>query len=583
MKLQPSLLAFATLMALTHPFVEAAAPRDTKNGETRVRQVLELETHSERVSVDRRQELQADLKQDSATSSTRWQAGYVRIGESWRPAEESVATSALMDEYQAQRVSAPKSAEGQMQLANWCRAQKLPEQERAHLAQVMALAGPDLDPTAICQRMGYRQVGGRWASLSDLQEMQRQSRKKQDQLRSWQPKVDRITKNWAANPKQHKLAQDELNLINDPAAVPSLVALALANPLLGESICRQLKTIETFEASQGLATIAVAAETLSLREFAAESLEGRRMDDFVPLLLSGMRTPFQSRTANTAAPMPRLVFREESDRYLAYDVQLIPRITYINIRGTGRRGTALTESAKTTLARALDDVDHELEVRMEQDNDYAEKYNSRVATLLSLLTGQAECQDPRFWWAWWHVYTGTVPPPKRCEVCKTKVVLPPTAMYRFSHSCLVAGTPVQTDRGQVAIEQIQVGDRVLAKNVNTGEIAYKPVLHTTERDPVTVHKLVIGGGTIVASAGHNFWVSGRGWTKTHELKVGQPMHTATGMARLESNEIEERPAAVYNLIVADFHSYFIGPSLVFSHDVEQPELTNAKAPGLDLD
>ena len=160
MKLQPSLLAFATLMALFHPSVDAAAPRDTKNGDTRVRQVLELETHTKTVSVDRRQELQSDLQQDSATSSTRWQAGYVRIGEGWHPVEEAVATLALLDEYQAQRTSAPKTAEGQMQLANWCRAQKLPEQERAHLAQVMALAGPDLDPTAICQRMGYRQAGG---------------------------------------------------------------------------------------------------------------------------------------------------------------------------------------------------------------------------------------------------------------------------------------------------------------------------------------------------------------------------------------------------------------------------------------
>ncbi|MBS0204122.1 MAG: Hint domain-containing protein [Planctomycetes bacterium] len=584
MKHLTGLLVLSTFLTFRCPPVGAASPHDAKDGETRIRQVLQSETQRGATSVDRRQELQADIKRDSSVSSLWWQAGFVKVGEQWMPVEESVPSSALLDEYRAQRALAPKTPAGQMHLANWCRSQKLPEQERAHLSQVLVLSGMDLDPSAVCQRMGYRQVGNRWASLSEIQEMQRLSRKKQDQLRVWQPRVERIARNWNANPKQHKQAQEELGAIKDPAAIPALVDLALANPSLCESICRHLKTINTFAASQGLATIAIVAETPHLRRIAIECLEGRRLDEFVPMLLNGMRTFYQSATANADAPTPRLVFREESDRYVTYDVRLIPTfIQVVIVRSTVQWRNSITASDRTTIARGIDDIDHELQLRMDQDNDVTEKYNTRVVSLLSQLTGQAECQDPRYWWAWWNVYTGTVPPPKRYEVCKSAVALPPITMYQFVHSCLVAGTPVQTDRGQVAIEQIQVGDRVLAKNVNTGEMAYKPVLHTTVREPVTVHRLVVGGQPIVASAGHNFWVSGQGWTRTHELKAGQPLHTATGMVRLESNEIEAKRASVYNLIVADFHSYFIGPSLIFSHDVLQPELTNAKVPGLDMD
>jgi hypothetical protein len=62
----------------------------------------------------------------------------------------------------------------------------------------------------------------------------------------------------------------------------------------------------------------------------------------------------------------------------------------------------------------------------------------------------------------------------------------------------------------MAIEKIAAGDCVLAKNIATGELAYKPVVHTTVRKPVPVRRFVVNGQGIVASAGHNFWVSDSG-------------------------------------------------------------------------
>ena len=45
----------------------------------------------------------------------------------------------------------------------------------------------------------------------------------------------------------------------------------------------------------------------------------------------------------------------------------------------------------------------------------------------------------------------------------------------------MAGTPVWTNGGFVAVEKIRTGDMVLAQNPETGELAYKPVLRTTTR------------------------------------------------------------------------------------------------------
>jgi hypothetical protein len=39
-------------------------------------------------------------------------------------------------------------------------------------------------------------------------------------------------------------------------------------------------------------------------------------------------------------------------------------------------------------------------------------------------------------------------------------------------------------------------------------------------------------------------------------------------------------ATVYNLVVADFHTYFVGQTKLLSHDVTPREPTLARVPGL---
>jgi hypothetical protein len=131
----------------------------------------------------------------------------------------------------------------------------------------------------------------------------------------------------------------------------------------------------------------------------------------------------------------------------------------------------------------------------------------------------------------------------------------------------------------VPIEQINVGDRVLSQDAETGELAYKPVLRTTVREPVKLLKIEFGGESIKCSGGHPFWVCGDGWVKARDLAPGKPFHGVTGTVEIGS--LGSAPAEqIYNLIVADFHSYFVGKARILSHDITIRKPTNVVVPGL---
>ncbi|SFH56832.1 intein N-terminal splicing region [Pseudobutyrivibrio sp. OR37] len=135
--------------------------------------------------------------------------------------------------------------------------------------------------------------------------------------------------------------------------------------------------------------------------------------------------------------------------------------------------------------------------------------------------------------------------------------------------CFVAGTLVCTIDGEVPIEDIEVGDYVLAENPETGEIDYKPVLETYEHDTYDVVYLTIDGEEFTTTEGHPFYVEGRGFVKAAELRYSDNLLDSEGKhLHLEYKEIVhlEEPVTVYNFAVEDYHTYFIGENKVFVHN-----------------
>ena len=117
------------------------------------------------------------------------------------------------------------------------------------------------------------------------------------------------------------------------------------------------------------------------------------------------------------------------------------------------------------------------------------------------------------------------------------------------------------------IDQVCVGELVLSRNVDTGETTYKPVLARTLRPRLPMRKLDVGDETVLATPGHPFFSRGR-WVTARDLGKESSLATEDeGTLRLAGNNAADEVMQAYNLVVADFGTYFVGKNRVLVHDV----------------
>ena len=140
----------------------------------------------------------------------------------------------------------------------------------------------------------------------------------------------------------------------------------------------------------------------------------------------------------------------------------------------------------------------------------------------------------------------------------------------FNPTCFTGDTEVYTSDGLVCIEEISVGDEVLAYDYETGETELKEVLNVwvKETDEI-LHVSTSDGETIDTTTNHPFYVEYKGWVAAGDLDVGDILYTADG-DEVEVTDIEleklAEPILVYNLEVEDFHTYFVGEYGVLVHN-----------------
>jgi hypothetical protein len=229
------------------------------------------------------------------------------------------------------------------------------------------------------------------------------------------------------------------------------------------------------------------------------------------------------------------------------------------------------------------------QAKVELANSQIDAQNTRVYDVLETATGESRPREATSWWTWWQEYNQRYwPKPTRtfyeastqtytAQINTTER----TTGSTWHHSCFLAGTPVRTETGSRAIETIKLGDRVLAQDAETGELAYKVVLKTTVRPPTTMVRLTLGEDQLVTTISHPFWVVGKGWTLARELKTGDLAHTLGGAVRIDQIEPVADDKA-YNLVVDEFNTYFVGVQGVLVHDSAFRKPTQAVVPGLTL-
>jgi hypothetical protein len=133
-----------------------------------------------------------------------------------------------------------------------------------------------------------------------------------------------------------------------------------------------------------------------------------------------------------------------------------------------------------------------------------------------------------------------------------------------------------------AIENVKEGDLVLSRDEETGKVEGKKVLSTSAvRSSETVVLRLSDGGTIEATLEHPFYVKGKGFVPAKSLGIGTEIVIRAGDGKIDAKGVKKSSSRfssgtsvlrvvgtsrrqhledvpVYNFIVEDFHTYFVG-------------------------
>jgi RHS repeat-associated protein len=149
----------------------------------------------------------------------------------------------------------------------------------------------------------------------------------------------------------------------------------------------------------------------------------------------------------------------------------------------------------------------------------------------------------------------------------------------------VPGTAVvMADGTSQPIENVALGDQVLATDPETGETSAEDVVATiTGTGEKVLVDITVDAGTdlpgdgaalVTATAGHPFWVPGLdAWLPVIDLRPGLQLETSSGAtAQVVAVQQRSQPGTVYNLTVANLHTFYVraGAGDILTHNCAAP-------------
>lgn len=556
--------------------------RELERAEELVQMALQAEARGDVEA--RRDHLAEALRVAPDMPAAHWHNGEARVAGRWlsiEAAANDLPSLRARDEYRQLCQQTTRSEADQLRLAQWCEDHGWREQQRMHL--LGALAANRKSGEAI-KKLGLARFRRQLVTGDQKQALQEQAKANEEMLRHWKPRVRQLVRAIGSrDAAKQAAALDQIRSISDPLAIPALESISLAGPAeAGLAVIDALAAMPGQAATDSLLKHAVFVQRPEARTAAAEALRARSLFSYVPAAMAALRPPVEVQFEQfylDGMLKHRLSLYQEGfamDGDYTSENQATEHTTLsINPRTeTVRVATQVVPDS--TLLRDLAHAE-----RAQQENAARAVINERVSELLSVTTGNSLAETPAQWWSWWYDYNDLYVPPKEVSYASDyRYSAPPSFNVRITYSsCFVEGTKVWTATGPAAIEKIQGGDRVLAQDPDTGELAYKPVIGTTIRPPHRTLKLQLGDTVIQATPGHPFWVSGIGWQMAKELKAGQWLHSTAGPVKLET-VAESEDAQCYNLVVMDFGTYFVSDRRVLVHDNNVRQITSATVPGL---
>jgi hypothetical protein len=588
-------------------------------------------------SVDRRKS--NDVFSDNFSA---WQAGFVMLNDRWMSAQDAIELKGDQL-YLEKRTELDNHPNKHAVLAKWCVAHKLPDQARAHYYQTLVHDPNHLEARNFLGHVRFGETWVEEKAFADSKDVIQQKLGLLDDwvpkiknivldLKSGHPKqmsnalkqLDGIDADEAMGSLEFFAANidDDLSkpLIRKIASVRSreaclsLVRIALNHPsaeihsLASESIQRyplehyvpellNMLVSETDIENRIVmhANGNVGLDTLFRNELRDKKQVSRatRLVNVVAVFSSSHRIQLFNTT--------------EADISYWSEYWKVPKNApahWGNARSKASIGSgASSERSKyvpqyvvKTAAGNLQEQGEQRARAVSKQNREVQQYSNRVCSLLRATSGEKFDDNPENWWSWWNDYNeryqADKPTAYSASFQKERIVVATQVSRQTSigthsdlgpmliqYSCLVAGTPIQTTRGLVPVDKIQIGDLVVSQNIETAELAIKPVILTTVRPPKETFRIDLGGDSIEATGGHLWWVSGSGWVKTRDLRPGNILHTIAGTSEISRVEFNSQPKPSYNLVVDEFHTYFVGGERVLSYDNSIVQPTLRQIPG----
>ena len=574
--------------------------------------------HAEALGVS---QLRAETQGDE-TPLARAYAGRIKQGDNWLLLDEAIAeraSDARLEEYRSRQAGVRDNAAEHVALADWCLSQGLIEQERAHVLRALEF---DPDNETLRRRVGHVRGEQRWQSPEEAAQEKQLEGALAEANSQWLPMLKHLKfKINYGSRDEMEAAAAQVREIQDPLAVASL-AEVFGVPKHASLLAQTLVGIDDPRAVEALVRLAVEGETADMRSAAANELKQLDLYAVVPLLLSGLREEIGGTSRLGFDAHRRPVYSQRVQR-AAEDHDEILDITVDISRLAGN------SSSRRTLQWRARVEDERLAKAIKTENEKAEERNEHIIAVLQLVTGATPAQteqsrrvrskspyeitttfspsaSPQPWWDWWKRENDVVEQRTRGVVrfYRTSAVaisndLPygdaeviPSSFQSSSEfqsprvqqrcECFVAGTPVWTARGKLAIEQIRTGELVLTQNVQSGQLEFKPVVRPTTRPAMGLVNLTIGQDEFTCTGGHLFWVVEQGWVKARDLKPGMVVHGAQQSATVVSNE-PGPTSPTFNLVMADNHNYFVGESRLLTHDNTPRQATSLVAPGISAE
>lgn len=140
----------------------------------------------------------------------------------------------------------------------------------------------------------------------------------------------------------------------------------------------------------------------------------------------------------------------------------------------------------------------------------------------------------------------------------------------MSKACSFSGTTVvlMADGTKKPIEDIKVGDKVIATDPETGKQKAKTVTHVWVHDD-TLTDFAVEGEVITTTEDHPFWsVTDQQFERADQLAQGDKVVSADGTSKVVSRPLVEsdRVDAAYNLTVEGIHTYHVGDAGILVHN-----------------